>query len=286
MAKKVLILENGAFAIQRVNDATGTTSDMETYESEKAFDVSRIARILRDTVHGYGALRVACLSALGGIFEDTTLATWAGVGDAKKGVLTKEFKAAMRDAETAYFRGLVQSGELPARLKNDQSFQEWISALRDEKNYQGCKAIAGKYFFLAGKSCVTESGYVVPVQVMQAELSELKDKEKPDTSIAARIIELQHEVNNRKEGTALISEKWGYASAIAALRDIMATFEGLQREAVELANHRKAIPTEHRDVVKLATQASNKAQRTAKAQKVKGLENLAAAMAREETAPM
>lgn len=286
MSKKILVLENGGFGIQRINDATGKTGDLETYAGEKAFEVSRIARLLRDTVKGYGAFRVAALSAMGGIFKDATLSTWSAKGDAKKGVLTKEYKAAQRDAETAYFRGLVASGELPAALKNDQHFQEWLSTLRADKNYEQVKAIAGKYFFLAGKSCVTESGYVVPVQVMQAELSELADKEKPDTSIAAQIVALQHEVNNRKEGTALISEKWGYASAIAALRDIMATFEGLQREAMELANHRKASATEHRDVVKLATQASNKAQRSAKVKPVKGLQNLAAAMAREETAPM
>lgn len=266
MVKKVTVLDNGEFAIQKTNVETGKVSDLETFKADKGFTASQVAKCIGDRVKGYGAFRAASLSACGAILTNPILATWANLGDAKVGKLTKEYKAAFREAETAYFRQLAKDGEFNAGLKLtiDANLQKWLSTLRADSNYEAAKGMASRYHFLAGKSCVTTSGYCVPMEVMAAEVDNMKDKTAIDSSIGAQLVALATEVRNRNEKTKLVSEQCGFATVLATLREIQATFEGLQREAVELANHRKAIPTEHHDVVKLSTAAERKACASAK----------------------
>jgi hypothetical protein len=184
---------------------------------------------------------VMMLSLLGGVFSVKRLDGYKGKADPATGKTSKEFKAAVRDAERDYFDGLRQEGllKLPKHANGDEAaMQEFLSTIRDDKNYSNAKNTVSRYFAIVGSLNVTPTGYLVPVPFMQAAIENvLKDHRQPTEAetysgkVQAIVDELAKETNpsiediKRAEGIAklLHATLKGIVDHVAAV----ATSEGV-----------------------------------------------------------
>ena len=186
MSKTVQILANGDFQIVNTNDKTGKVDDAVVFKAEPALEHGALGRVLGQTIKTAGTFRAAACSFLALVYACPRLDGYRGNGDRATGILSKEFKASVRDAEALVVDQLVEEGALKLPKGNaEEHKQAWLSGLRDDKNYSNAKNTTNKYFALVGMNCVTMAGILVPVPVMQAEIAAVVAKRATDSSFAA-----------------------------------------------------------------------------------------------------
>lgn len=240
MTIEIQTLDNGVFQLLKTNDKTGKVSDAEKIQADKALAPKAVANIISQAVKSHGALRLGWLSFLSLVLAQQRLDGMKGQGDRATGTVSKEFKAAVRDAEGATVQNLVESGDLKLPVvkgDNDElRLQRFLSSLRDDKNYSNAKVTAVKYFALVGKNVVTESGYIVPVPVMQAAIAEVVETKEKDNSIAAKLKEIE----------AFMSEHTISAEdaveCMAVLNRLVPTVIGINKHYAEMATAVRSNP--------------------------------------------
>lgn len=186
MSKKINVLADGSFQIVNTNDKTGKVDDAVTFKAEPALEHGQLGRVLGQSVKTAGTFRAAACSFLALVYGHSRLDGYRGKGDRDTGILSKEFKASVRDAEAAVVAQLVEEGAIKLPKGNEEEqLQAFLSGLRDDKNYSNAKNTTNKYFALVGNNCVTGHGVLVPVPVMQAEIANVVKKREVDNSFAA-----------------------------------------------------------------------------------------------------
>lgn len=254
MSIVVNVQENGVFQLVKTNDKTGKVADTENIQADKALAPKAVGNIISQAVKTHGALRLGWLSFLSLVLAQTRLDNMKGQGDRTTGTVSKEFKAAVRDAEGLTVQQLVESGDLKLPVvkgDNDElRLQRFLSTLRDDKNYSNAKVTAIKYFALVGKNVVTESGYIVPVPVMQAAIAEVVDKPAKVDSVSAKLIAIE----------AFMSEHTISADdavdSLAAVNRLMATLVGINKHYAEMATAVRSNPDLPHNATESAAQAA------------------------------
>jgi hypothetical protein len=178
--------------------------DAEKLVAEAAVSRGAFAKSLETVVRTHGAIRNAMLSFLGAALKDPRMDGFRlkeGETPDPTGKVSAVAKEGMRDAEKNLVRALVEEGIL--KLKNEDAILSYVLALRDDKNFQGCRTVVLKYFTVCGKYPVTDDGFLVPVKVMQTEIADaLPDATPEDTSVFARLLTIISEVHESKTMTA------------------------------------------------------------------------------------
>lgn len=186
MSKKINVLADGSFQIINTNDKTGKVDDAVTFKAEPALEHGQLGRVLGQTVKTAGTFRNAACSFLALVYACPKLDGYRGKGDKETGILSKEFKASVRDAEAIVVEQLIEEGAIKLPKGNEEEqLQAFLSGLRDDKNYSNAKNTTNKYFALVGNNCVNGHNVLVPVPVMQAEIAMVVKRREVDSSFAA-----------------------------------------------------------------------------------------------------
>lgn len=182
-------LDNGEYQIVKTNSTDGKIKDAVTIVAVEAQDEKTIGRLLMENVKKDGTYRAAHQSLLGMVLASPRMDGFRGTGDKVTGKTSKEFKAAVRDAETNTIEEMVKTGSIRlAKSDNVQlALQEFLSCLRDNKNYSNIKSYCSQYYAICGHLPVTKSGRLVPQPVMVEEIKAAIHKEPVDKSIAGRL---------------------------------------------------------------------------------------------------
>lgn len=141
--------------------------------------------------------------------------------------ITPEFRGALRDIEVEHMKpvfvaDLTAKGNTPATI--EKQWQEYSLGLR-QGTYAMVKSYVSKLFCHLGQLPVCENGKLLPINAIKTILANAETP-KETTGIAGRLVSIAVDLDNRTEKTDLGS----IPSAIAALRAMLATYEGLQRE--------------------------------------------------------
>lgn len=139
---------------------------------------------------------------------------WKGSCDKTKG-LPRELKSAMQEAEGDYFRQFLSGshpqhksfmGRLPkandrgeplevgGKLNQEAQFQYFLTTVRKEPSYANAKNGCLNFFGYVGSLPYTDTGDIVPPEVMRVLVEQNRDITPPDTSYKARVYALYREV--------------------------------------------------------------------------------------------
>lgn len=177
--------------------------------------------------------------------------------------LPKELKDAMREAEGEFMKPIFMAhheakGAKPGTVA--KLWDEYIGALRAGSSYAVAKGKVLAYFAHCGKLPMADNGKLLTVAAIDKLLAMAKEgAEKPENQgIAGKLLKLAGDIENRTETTVMGDP----ATAVAALKSMLATFEGLLRESLEETPDSAGTPT-HPDVSKMAAAALRKVSRDA-----------------------
>ncbi len=142
-----------------------------------------------------------------------------------------EFRGALRDVETEYMKPifverLLKRGNTSAYA--EKAWQEYVAGLRTG-SYANAKSHVSKLFAHCGQLPTAPNGKLLPLRAIMKICENAKaDTETPKANgIAGKLVSLSADIANRTEKTDLGDIK----TAIAALKVMLATYEGLQRES-------------------------------------------------------
>ena len=145
--------------------------------------------------------------------------------------VSKELKAAIREIETEYLKPIFSAPLAAKGNKSDtieQQWQQYALGLRTG-SYAQAKSVVTKYFAICGKLPETDSGKLLPVRAIMKMLENVEKPQTVDEGIAGKLVKLSSEMDKRSEKLEL----GDYATAIAALKNMLATYEGLYTESLE-----------------------------------------------------
>ncbi|MDE3022279.1 MAG: hypothetical protein KGI54_10500 [Pseudomonadota bacterium] len=144
--------------------------------------------------------------------------------------VSKELKAAIREIETEYLKPifsapLLEKGNKPATI--EKAWQEYALGLRTG-SYAQAKSVVTKYFAICGALPETDNGKLLPVRAIMRMLDNVEKPQTNNEGIAGKLVKLSGDIEGRTEKTEL----GDYATAIAALKNMLATYEGLYNESL------------------------------------------------------
>jgi len=145
--------------------------------------------------------------------------------------IPKEFNAALREKisehmKPAFIADKLAKGAKPATAENQ--WQVFAGGL-NTGSFSNAKTWASKFFCQLGKLPSLENGKLLPLRAIIKMLENAKLPSAEGEGIAGKLVKIASDLESRTEKTEL----GDYASAIAALKSMLATFEGLHRESLE-----------------------------------------------------
>jgi len=221
-----------------LNETNITFVNVKTQKAEK-FDLFEpmqdleAIRVVNGEIKNRENVSRASVSLLAHILNNPRLDGYKGKTPVNE-IIPKELKAAVRDLENEFLKPiftkpLEDKGAKPAQV--EKQWQEFASGLRDGGGYANSKSRVLAYFAICGALPVAENGKCLTVAAIDKLLLNAKDgvtAEKVD-GIAGKLVKLSAELANRTEKTDLGS----LPTAVAALKSMLATYEGLMREEAE-----------------------------------------------------
>lgn len=196
---------------------------------------------LRKEVDGRSNISRAVLSLAVQFMQHTRLSAYAGKTEMQHAI-PKEFKAALRDVESEFIRPMVLESLAKNQTDDEKALQadKYMSELRSGGVYPVVKNMVTQYFVYCGKlPCVYNSdgtpntGKLLSMDAMKRLIALKRETLVPDTSgykdkYVGRIVALSEDFNKRNtEKNPAIDE---VKSAIAALKAMLASYEGMARE--------------------------------------------------------
>lgn len=217
-------------AVTFVNPRTAKAETLATFE---AIDDLQAIRTINAEIKGRDSVSQSSVSLLSHILNNPRLDNYKGVTPANEAI-PKELKAAIRDIETEYLKPifikpLADKGNKPATIES--AWQDFAKGLRDGGGYANAKSIVVQYFAICGKLPTLDNGKLLSVAAMVKLIANEKAKVTPETNegIAGKLFALSKDVESRTDKTEL----GDYATAIAAMKSMLSTYEGLYSEALE-----------------------------------------------------
>lgn len=251
-----MVADGAGWIVKKINSETGKVSDAETYHASKPADDRAIGGMLTQEVRIKDTRRDIWQSMLGRVFQNARLDGYKGTGHTGQakpgqtavggdgiGKISKELKNAVQDAETAYLRELVEQKHIKIKVEKDQNaehaFQSFVSDVRSDKNYSNLKTTVIRFFHFCGRLPITESGYLIPVPVMQAQLAETMVRKESDNSVRAKLKAI---VEQMDKGTIDADDA---IDSLAIAKNLVLTLEGITNYYAELATAKRAGPAGH-----------------------------------------
>lgn len=186
-----MVADGAGWIVKKINSETGKVSDAETYHASKPASEASIGGILMQEFKHSGTRRDAWQSMMAAIFKNPRLDGYRGTGDVAVGKIARELKNAVLDAEKEYLRALVEHKHVKLKVENgsneEQAFQQFASSVNNDKNYSNLKSTIIRFFHFCGSLPITESGYLIPVPVMQARIAEVMVRKEPDNTVAGKL---------------------------------------------------------------------------------------------------
>lgn len=186
---------------------------------------------------------VKAISLLCSILDNPRLDGYKGITPINESI-PPELKSAIRDLETEYIRPIftgyhASKGATPAKV--EQLWQEYATSLRKGGSYANAKSKVTAYFAHCGKLPIADNGKLLPLSAIEKLLQNAKEAApKPEPKgISGKLVAIANDLDKRTETTIL----GDIPSAVAALKAMLATFEGLEREALESAMVKHAAQT-------------------------------------------
>lgn len=145
--------------------------------------------------------------------------------------IPKEFNSALRDKISEYMKpafiaDLIAKGAKPATA--DNQWQVYASGL-NTGSFSNAKTWAVKFYCQLGKMPTLDNGKLLPLRAIIKMLEDAKLPKPEDDGIAGKLVKLSLDIESRTEKTNL----GDYVTAIASLKSMLATYEGLYRESLE-----------------------------------------------------
>lgn len=253
------------------NDKQIVFVNTKTHKAEKLdlFDAIPTVDAIKDLAKEQKAAQSASKSAvslLASILDNPRLDGYKGNTPINESIPT-DCKTAVRDLETEFLKPEFEAyhkgrGANPATC--EKLWQEFARGLRSGGSYAVTKGKVLAYFAHCGKLPKADNGKLLSAAAIDKLLQNEREKvgKAVDEGIAGKLVKLSADVRDRTENTKLGDP----ATALHALREMVATFEGLLREAQELAQAKYEASTSG-DVSQEAAQVVQQAK---KPQRVKG----------------
>lgn len=235
-----MVADGAGWIVKKINSETGKVSDAETYHASKPADERAIGGILMQEFKHSGTRRDAWQSMMSAIFKNPRLDGYRGSGDVASGKIARELKNAVLDAEKEYLRHLVQNKHVKLKIESgsneEQAFQQFASSVNNDKNYSNLKSTVIRFFHFCGSLPITESGYLIPVPVMQARIAEVMVKKESDNSVRAKLKAI---VELMDKGTIDADDA---IDSLAIAKNLVLTLDGIVNYYAELATAKRAGP--------------------------------------------
>jgi len=234
----VLAIDGNSFSITKTDDKSGKVLDTVKVEGSIVMSPSQVGTVLAQVHRSAGTIRDGFLSFLTLVYASPRLDGFRLSGDAATGKLSKEFKAAVRDAESDVVGQLVsdKSLKLPGKDADNVRIQAFLSTLRDDKNYSNVKNTTNKFVAFCMNNIATESGHLIPVPYMQAMLAEAIDKADTDKSFSSKLRAIEEAI----EGPASI-DAVDCIDALAAAKRLVAKLTSVSEHYAEMATTNAAL---------------------------------------------
>jgi hypothetical protein len=194
---------------------------LDTLESMRAIGTEQNAAVKAS---------VGALSLLADMLTDARFDFYKGQTPINEKI-PKEFNAALREKISEYLKPTfiadkIAKGAKPATAENQ--WQLFAGGL-NTGSFSNAKTWASKFFCQLGKLPSLDNGKLLPLRAIIKMLENAKLPSETGEGIAGKLVKLSSDLESRTEKTEL----GDYASAIAALKSMLATYEGLYRESLE-----------------------------------------------------
>ena len=212
---------------------------LDTLESMRAIGTEQNAAVKAS---------VGALSLLADMLADARFDFYKGQTPINEKI-PKEFNAALREKISEYLKPAfiadkIAKGAKPATAENQ--WQIFAGGL-NTGSFSNAKTWASKFFCQLGKLPSLENGKLLPLRAIIKMLENAKLPSEAGEGIAGKLIKIASDLESRTEKTEL----GDYASAIAALKSMLCTYEGLYRENLERLTDTIGNP----DIAKMAQSA-------------------------------
>jgi hypothetical protein len=194
---------------------------LDTLESMRAIGTEQNAAVKAS---------VGALSLLADMLTDARFDFYKGQTPINEKI-PKEFNAALREKISEYLKPTfiadkIAKGAKPATAENQ--WQIFAGGL-NTGSFSNAKTWASKFFCQLGKNPSLDNGKLLPLRAIIKMLENAKLPSAEGEGIAGKLVKLSSDLESRTEKTEL----GDYASAIAALKSMLSTYEGLYRESLE-----------------------------------------------------
>lgn len=194
---------------------------LDTLESLRAIGTEQNAAIKAS---------VGALSLLADMLADTRFDFYKGQTPINEKI-PKEFNAALREKISEYLKPAFIADKLAKGAKPATAENQWqiFAGGLNTGSFSNAKTWACKFFCQLGKLPILDNGKLLPLRAIIKMLENAKLPSEQSEGIAGKLVKLSSDLENRTEKTEL----GDYVTAIAALKSMLATFEGLHRESLE-----------------------------------------------------
>lgn len=209
------------------------TNKAETIDLMEDLADSDALSILKGDIAKRDSVSQACVALLSHLMDNPRLDGYKGATPANVQV-PRELREAIREIETAYLKPLFCQPMLDKGNKEatvEKQWQLFAGALRAGGSYANVKSRVTAYFAHCGALPKTANGKLLTVAAMDKLIQNAKSAlpATPDTGIAGKLVALSNDVESRTEKTN-IGDPY---TAIAALKSMLATYEGIARDLAE-----------------------------------------------------
>ena len=217
-------------AVTFVNTKTQKAEKLELFDAMSDADA---IRVVNGEIKARDNVSKASVSLLSHLLDNPRLDEYKGATPINETV-PNELKSAIREIETEYLKPIFSeplSAKGATAATIEKQWQHFAAGLREGGGYANAKSRVIKYFAHMGSLPVASNGKCLTVAAIDKILGNELAKVAPNVNegIAGKLVKLSSDINNRKETTDL----GDYVTAIAALKSMLATYEGLYREALE-----------------------------------------------------
>ena len=217
-------------AVTFVNTKTQKAEKLELFDAMSDADA---IRVVNGEIKARDNVSKASVSLLSHLLDNPRLDEYKGATPINETV-PNELKSAIREIETEYLKPIFSeplSAKGATAATIEKQWQHFAAGLREGGGYANAKSRVIKYFAHMGSLPVASNGKCLTVAAIDKILGNELAKVAPNVNegIAGKLVKLASDINNRKETTDL----GDYVTAIAALKSMLATYEGLYREALE-----------------------------------------------------
>lgn len=223
-----------SYSVDAITFVNAKTSKAEKLALFEVMDDLEAMHVVNGDIKNREKVSRASVSLLAHVLNNPRLDGYKGQTPINE-TIPKELKAAIRELETEFLKptftkSLADKGAKPATI--EAQWQNFAKGLREGGSYANSKSRVTAYFAHAGALPVTDNGKLLTVAAIDKLLLNLKESlpvtNKPE-GIAGKLVALSHELETRTDNTKIGSSP----TAIAALKSMLATFEGLYREECE-----------------------------------------------------